>query len=95
MDLDDYKEVISLYQQKSFDLFNENIVLRSQITSLTKKTDELSKNNHILHQELEKAKLILKELEKNQLELQELEKNQSNRNQTTKKKVTSIENVDY
>lgn len=84
MELDDYKEIISLYQQKSFDLFNENIVLRSQINSITKKIETLSKENKILFQELEKSQSLVKDL-----------KDQSTKNQTPKRKVTSTENVDY
>lgn len=41
MNLEDYKEVISEYQQKCFELFNENIVLKTQIKSLTKQLDSL------------------------------------------------------
>jgi hypothetical protein len=90
MELEDYKEIISLYQQKSFDLFNENIVLKSQINSLTKKIDILIKNNELLSIELEKQELKQKELEQKELEQKEL-----NKNQISKKRVTNSVDVDY
>lgn len=80
MELEDYKEIISLYQQKSFDLFNENIVLKSQISSLTRKNDILSKNNQLLSKNLEQK---------------EIEQKESNKNQISKKRVTNSVDVDY
>jgi len=95
MELEDYKEIISLYQQKSFDLFNENIVLKSQINSLTKKIDILIKNNELLSIELEKQELKQKELEQKELEQKELEQKELNKNQISKKRVTNSVDVDY
>jgi dynactin complex subunit len=46
---EDLKSVISAYQQKSFELFNQNIVLETQVNQLTKKVD-------ILNSELSKLK---------------------------------------
>lgn len=47
---EDYKAIISTYQQKSFELFNQNIVFETQINTL-KKTIEL------LNEEIDKLKL--------------------------------------
>ena len=38
---DDYKSVIAAYQQKAFELFNQNIVLETQINVLQKNIIEL------------------------------------------------------
>jgi dynactin complex subunit len=38
---DDYKSVIAAYQQKSFELFNQNIVLETQISVLQRNIEEL------------------------------------------------------
>jgi hypothetical protein len=46
---DDLKLIISKYQQKVFELFNNNIVLETQIEKLTK-------NINLLTEELEKIK---------------------------------------
>ena len=46
---DDLKAVVAKYQQKSFELFNQNIVLETQIETLQKKVQVLS-------QELENLK---------------------------------------
>lgn len=37
MNEEDLKNIISKYQQKSFELFNQNIVLETQVESLNKK----------------------------------------------------------
>jgi len=39
---EDYKEVIASYQQKAFELFNQNIVLETQVNSLTKRIESLT-----------------------------------------------------
>jgi len=39
---EDYKEVIASYQQKAFELFNQNIVLETQVNSLTKRIEYLT-----------------------------------------------------
>ena len=39
---EDYKEVIASYQQKAFELFNQNIVLETQVNSLTKTINSLT-----------------------------------------------------
>jgi len=49
MSEDDLKAVLAKYQQKSFELFNQNIVLETQIETLQSKVSSLS-------QELEKSK---------------------------------------
>lgn len=41
---DDYKAVISTYQQKSFELFNQNLMLEAQINQLKKTIEELNSN---------------------------------------------------
>jgi hypothetical protein len=45
MNEEDYKAVIASYQQKSFELFNQNIVLETQINTL-KRTIELLTNEN-------------------------------------------------
>jgi hypothetical protein len=45
----DLKAVVAKYQQKSFELFNQNIVLETQIETLQKQVQSLT-------QELEKLK---------------------------------------
>jgi dynactin complex subunit len=39
---EDLKLVITTYQQKAFELFNQNIVLETQINQLNKKIEDLS-----------------------------------------------------
>ena len=46
---DDLKSVLAKYQQKAFELFNQNIVLETQI-------DTLNNTIKFLHSELEKLK---------------------------------------
>lgn len=48
MSEDDLKLVLSTYQQKSFELFNQNIVLETQVNSLNKKIEMLTKEIDIL-----------------------------------------------
>lgn len=43
MNDEDYKAIISTYQQKSFELFNQNIVLETQVNSYKQKVDLLTK----------------------------------------------------
>lgn len=43
MDEEDYKAIISTYQQKSFELFNQNIVLETQLNTYKQKVDLLTK----------------------------------------------------
>jgi len=40
---EDYKAMIAMYQQRSFDLFNANVMLETQITQLRKQVEELQK----------------------------------------------------
>jgi prefoldin subunit 5 len=42
MSEDDLKVVLAKYQQKSFDLFNKNIVMEAQVESLTEKVKSLN-----------------------------------------------------
>jgi hypothetical protein len=39
---EDYKAIIAAYQQKSFELFNQNIVLETQLNSFKQKVDLLT-----------------------------------------------------
>jgi hypothetical protein len=39
---EDYAAVIASYQQKAFELFNQNIVLETQVNSLTKTINSLT-----------------------------------------------------
>ena len=39
---EDYASVIASYQQKAFELFNQNIVLETQVNSLTKTINSLT-----------------------------------------------------
>ena len=48
---EDYKSVISAYQQKSFELFNQNVVLEAQINNLKKTIELLSLEIEKLRQE--------------------------------------------
>jgi len=41
MSEDDLKAVLAKYQQKSFELFNQNIVLETQVEQLNKKISSL------------------------------------------------------
>jgi len=56
---EDLKSVLSKYQQKTFELFNKNIVLETQVETLTNTIDSLKK-------EIEK----LKKTNKNKAEFQ-------------------------
>ncbi len=42
MDIEDYKEVIANYQQKCFELLNENIVLKSQVNVQSRTIEQLT-----------------------------------------------------
>lgn len=42
MSEEDLKEILSKYQQKAFELFNSNIVLETQVSSLQKQVNSLS-----------------------------------------------------
>ncbi len=42
MSEEDYKAIIATYQQKSFELFNQNIVLETQVNSYKQKVDLLT-----------------------------------------------------
>ncbi len=42
MSEEDYKDVIASYQQKAFELFNQNIVLETQVNSLKKTIESLT-----------------------------------------------------
>ena len=53
MSEEDLKEVLAKYQQKSFELFNQNIVLETQVNSL-------QKNILLLENEIEKLKKMKK-----------------------------------
>jgi len=48
MNEEDYKAVIAAYQQKAFELFNQNIVLETQINSLRKTVEILNNENEKL-----------------------------------------------
>lgn len=55
MSEDDLKLVLSTYQQKSFELFNQNIVLDTQVNSLNKKVEMLTKEIDILKAKQKKS----------------------------------------
>jgi prefoldin subunit 5 len=57
MNEEDYKAVIASYQQKAFELFNQNIVLETQINSLRKSIENLSIEN----EKLKKSKKPIKQ----------------------------------
>jgi hypothetical protein len=42
---EDLKAIIALYQQKTFELYNQNIVLEVQVNSLTKKLNSVLEEN--------------------------------------------------
>ena len=42
MSEDDYKSIIAKYQQKAFELFNQNIVLETQVEKLNSTVNTLS-----------------------------------------------------
>lgn len=42
MSEEDLKEVLAKYQQKAFELFNKNIVLEVQVSSLQKQVDAMT-----------------------------------------------------
>lgn len=48
MSEEDYKDVITSYQQKAFELFNQNIVYETQINSLKKNIIELQSEIQVL-----------------------------------------------
>ncbi len=58
MNEEDYKDVIATYQKKAFELFNQNIVLETQVNSLTKRIESLTSqsNQEILKSENEEIK---------------------------------------
>lgn len=41
MSEEDYKSILAAYQQKSFELFNSNVMLETQIVQLKKQVQEL------------------------------------------------------
>jgi len=43
MSEEDYKSIIAVYQQRSFELFNNNVMLETQIAQLKSKVEELTK----------------------------------------------------
>lgn len=45
MNEEDYKAIIATYQQKAFELFNQNIVLETQLNSYKQKVEVLSQEN--------------------------------------------------
>lgn len=42
MSEEDLKEILSKYQQKAFELFNSNIVLETQVSTLQKQVNSLT-----------------------------------------------------
>jgi hypothetical protein len=48
MSEEDYKDVIASYQQKAFELFNQNIVYETQINTLRKNIIELQSEIQVL-----------------------------------------------
>jgi len=56
MSEEDLKLVLSKYQQKTFELFNRNIVLETQVESLTSAVEQLNKEI----EKLRKSKRVIK-----------------------------------
>lgn len=56
MNEEDYKAVIASYQQKAFELFNQNIVLETQINTLKRTIESLSVENEKLKKGRKPAK---------------------------------------
>lgn len=52
----DYKNLLTIYQQKSSDLFVQSIALESRILTLNQIIDSLSKKLNEVNAELEKVK---------------------------------------
>ena len=48
MNEEDYKAIIATYQQKAFELFNQNIVLETQLNSFKQKVETLTQENEKL-----------------------------------------------
>ena len=46
MSEEDYKSMLATYQQRSFELFNANVMLEAQITQLKKQIEDLQKVIH-------------------------------------------------
>ena len=55
MSEEDYKEIISAYQKKSFELFNSNIVLETQVNKLSNQVKSLSSELEKLKSKQKKA----------------------------------------
>ena len=45
MNEESLKQIIEVYQQKTFDLFNRNVALEAQIISLQKQVQELQRSS--------------------------------------------------
>lgn len=48
MSEEDLKAIIEAYQRKSFELFNQNIVLEVQVSTLRRQLDQLAHENELL-----------------------------------------------
>jgi len=59
MSEEDLKSIITMYQQKAFELFNQNIIFETQINTMKKTIDTLSKELDRLKNS--KQKRIVKE----------------------------------
>jgi hypothetical protein len=57
MNEEDYKAVIASYQQKSFELFNQNIILETQINTIKKTVETLTIEN----EKLKKSRKVTKQ----------------------------------
>jgi hypothetical protein len=57
MNEEDYKAVIASYQQKSFELFNQNIILETQVNTLKKTVETLTIEN----EKLKKSRKVTKQ----------------------------------
>ena len=53
MNENDLKEVINVYQQKSFELLNKNIVLEAQLNQLKTIVQNITEENNVLKSLLE------------------------------------------
>jgi hypothetical protein len=52
---EEYKTLISIYQQKTFNLFNQNIALEAKVESLNSLVEKLTENINLMAKSQEKA----------------------------------------
>jgi hypothetical protein len=52
---EEYKTLISIYQQKTFNLFNQNIALEAKVETLNSLVEKLTENINLMTKSQEKA----------------------------------------